>query len=108
MPRAVDSVVTYLHASLRVATLDGLPTDRNDPLDEVLLVRRHEADELPEPPDAFDERIRRRFRGRLLVPVGGRTEYHDVAGMRIAYIEDQLVHQVPVPGAAWTAVQRLL
>ena len=44
--RLVPRLAVHHHPALRVAALDGLPTDRDHPLDEVLLIWLGDADDL--------------------------------------------------------------
>src|SRR5690606_2734132 len=94
---------------LLVAAFDGLPTDGDDALDEIPLVRRSEPERGPDVLEEARDRITGRVRrGIVLHPRIGPAEDHDVPRTRIGEAVSDLVDEDPVRGAPGTAVQRLL
>ena len=102
----VERLAVDQHAVAGVAACDGLAADGDDPLDEVLLVRRREPDQRPEPLQAAHQRVRRLLDGELAAPAVGSAEDDDVPGLRVAEPVGDLVDEHAVVHAARAAVQR--
>jgi hypothetical protein len=87
------------------AALHGLTAHRDDPLDQVVLIWRHETDEGQRVLCESDHRVVRTDRLVADVPVGRALEDDHVTRLGLGEVVGQLVDHDPVAHAAGAAVQ---